>query len=103
MDQYKRTNRSCKIKIARAVFCHKIFVVSVLRSIFVGKSEICYTGEISFYIPEEGITLVVCSSGVSRFRLGNKAWVACRGQSLASKNIRLNINDTSNEEFFAAA
>jgi hypothetical protein len=42
-------------------------------------------------------------AGVSRFRLGNKAWVACGGQSLASKNIRLNINDTSNEELLAAA
>jgi len=55
------------------------------------------------YIPGEGTTYVACSPGVSRFRLKNKAWVACRGQSLASKNIRLNINDTNNVELLAAA
>ena len=42
-------------------------------------------------------------AGVSRFRLGNEAWVACGGQSLASKNNRLNLNDNSNELELAAA
>ena len=58
-----------------------------------------YNGSIRVQLlaPAKGIKKLVTFAGVSRFRLGSDAQVACRGQSLASKNIRLNTNDNSNE------